>query len=414
MIEQTTHDWASKGLRVLLLTWHPDPSALKLDSDEPLPTDLRPLGLIGLVDVLRPEAKETLARFKSAGVTVRIISGDDPETVSALAKQAGLDVEPHQLVNGADLEGKSAEQKSDAVANARIFGRIAPSLKAELVDLLRGSGHYVAMIGDGVNDILSLKKSNLAVAMGAGTQATKGVADLILLDDSFGSLASAVEEGNRIRNGMHDILRLFLTRIFAVGLVIVSSLVVGQFPIELRNASAITLFTVGVPSVLLAVWAPGGRTADEPLVKTLVDFVAPAATISALVGLFVFYGTLLVDPVAPAGAFGPARVSLSEARSALTAFLVLSGLLLVPFVAPPSPWFAVVDPVSDDRRPAIATILLAIAFGVTIVTPMGRSLFDLVGLRPPAMLLVLGGTVLWFLLVRTVWKRQLLQRFVAS
>ena len=266
--------------------------------------------------MLRPEAKETLARFKNAGVTVRIISGDDPETVSALAKQAGLDVGPHQLVNGADLEGKSAEQKSDAVANARIFGRIAPSLKAELVDLLRGRGHYVAMIGDGVNDILSLKKSNLAVAMGAGTQATKGVADLILLDDSFGSLASAVEEGNRIRNGMHDILRLFLTRIFAVGLVIVSSLVVGQFPIELRNASAITLFTVGVPSVLLAVWAPGGRTADEPLVKTLVDFVAPAAAISALVGLFVFYGTLLVDPVARAGAFGPSPAESSRRRAA--------------------------------------------------------------------------------------------------
>jgi cation-transporting ATPase E len=268
------------------------------------------------------------------------------------------------------------------------------------------------MIGDGVNDILSLKRSNLAVAMGAGTQATKGVADLILLDDSFGSLASAVEEGNRIRNGMHDILRLFLTRVFAVGLVIVSSLVVGQFPIELRNASAITLFTVGVPSVLLAIWAPGGRNASESLVQALVNFVVPAAAISALIGLVVFYGTLLLEPAAAPG-FVPEPRLLSEARSALTSFLVLSGLLLVPFVAPPSKWFAVVDPVADDLRPAILTIILAAAFFVVMLTPFGRTLFDMVPLRGAAIALVIGGTVLWFFLVRTVWKLRLLQRFVS-
>lgn len=414
LIEQTTHDWASKGLRVLLLTWHPDPSALDPDAEDPLPGDLKPVGLIGLVDVLRPEAKETLDRFKNAGVTVRIISGDDPETVAALAKQAGLDYGPNALVSGADIEGRPPAEVAALLNDARIFGRVAPSLKAELVDILRGAGHYVAMIGDGVNDILSLKKSNLAVAMGAGTQATKGVADLILLDDSFGSLASAVEEGNRIRNGMHDILRLFLTRIFAVGLVIVSSLVIGHFPIELRNASAITLFTVGVPSVLLAVWAPGGRTPDVPLVRTLIDFVVPAAATSALVGLAVFYGTLLIDPAAPAVAGMPHPSALAEARSALTTFLVLSGLLLVPFVAPPSKWFAVVDPVADDLRPAVLTLLLAAAFLVTALTSAGRTMFDLVPLRGNAGMLVVGGTIAWFLIVRTAWKLRLLGRFVGA
>jgi cation-transporting ATPase E len=412
LIERITHEWASRGLRVLLLTWHPDGATLNSTADNPLPSDLQPLGLIGLVDVLRPEAKETLERFRKAGVTVRIISGDDPETVAALAKQAGLDVGPHALVNGADLEGKSPEHMARVMLTARIFGRVAPSLKADLVDVLRSGGHYVAMIGDGVNDILSLKRSNLAVAMGAGTQATKGVADLILLDDSFGSLASAVEEGNRIRNGMHDILRLFLTRIFAVGLVIVSSLVVGQFPIELRNASAITLFTVGVPSILLTVWAHGGRTPEVPLIQTLIDFVVPAATISALIGLVVFYGSLLVDPGNAASGV-PTPAGLSESRSALTSFLVLSGLLLVPFVAPPSKWFAVVDPVADDLRPAVLTILLAAAFLVMLLTPVGRTLFDLVPLRQETIALVVAATVVWFFLVRTVWKLRLLHRFIS-
>ena len=146
-----------------------------------------------------------------------------------------------------------------------VFGRITPAQKERLVGALRDRGHYVAMIGDGVNDVLSLKKANLAIAMGSGSQATRGVADLVLMQDSFGAVAQAVEEGQRILNGMQDILKLFLTRIATVGLVVVSSLVVITFPIELRNASALTVFTVGIPSALLALWAQPGKRVREGL-----------------------------------------------------------------------------------------------------------------------------------------------------
>lgn len=409
-IERTTREWAQRGLRVLLFAWHPDPSVLDPAASDPLGNGLRPLGLVGLVDVLRPEARETLRRFRDAGVTVRIISGDDPETVAALALQAGLEVPPGALVIGTELEGKSPAEMGHIASRGRIFGRVAPALKADLVEALRLAGRYVAMIGDGVNDILSLKKSNLAVAMGAGTQATKGVADLILLDDSFASLASAVEEGNRIRNGMHDILRLFLTRISTMGLVIVSALVVGHFPIELRNASAITFFTVGVPTVLLSIWAPAGRNPEESLTQTLFDFVVPAATISALVGLGVFYGTVFAQSGLPA----PPEV-ISTARSALTLFLVTSGLLLVPFVAPVSAWFAVVgDPVSDDYRPAVATVLLAAVFFGLMLIPAGRAIFDFVALPLPVVALVGAGVIVWLVTVRTVWRWRLIHRFLGS
>ena len=131
------------------------------------------------------------------------------------------------------------------------------------------------MIGDGVNDVLSLKKANLAIAMGSGSQATRGVADLVLMQDSFAAVAQAVEEGQRILNGMQDILKLFLTRIATVGLVVVSSLVVITFPIELRNASALTVFTVGIPSALLAVWAQPGKRVRDSLDRTLARFVVP-------------------------------------------------------------------------------------------------------------------------------------------
>ena len=158
----------------------------------------------------------------------------------------------------------------------------------------RDQGHYVAMTGDGVNDVLSLKRSNLAIAMGSGSQATRGVADLILIDDGFAALASAIGEGQRILNGMQDILRVFLTRILSLGMLIVSALVIGLFPVDLRNASVITLFTVGIPTALLAVWARPGRQPRETLQQTLARFVVPPAAVASFLGLLVATTVLLI------------------------------------------------------------------------------------------------------------------------
>ena len=406
---ETARSWAAEGRRVLLLAWHPTPGTL--DSLEPvLPEGMVPLGLVSLRDILRPEASSTIERFAKAGVRVRIISGDDPETVATLVRQAGVKVD-RDVVSGSELEAMDAGAFSEAIDKSQVFGRISPPLKERIVDELRERGHYVGMVGDGVNDVLSLKKANLAIAMGSGSQATRGVADLILLDDSFVALAAAVEEGNRIRNGMHAILRLFLTRISAVGLVIVSSLVIGHFPIELRNASAITLFTVGIPSVMLAAWAPPGRNVLEPLSRTLQRFVVPAALVSSLAGLGVFYGTLVL--LAPGGAVtAPTAEAVSVARSALTTFLVMSGLLLVVFVAPPSRFFAVVEPVTPDRRPALLATALALGFFVVTEVEMGRTIFDLRPLPLAVVLLVAAWTVVWLLVVRLVWSKRLLNRFL--
>ena len=409
---ETARRWASEGRRVLVLAWHGQPGDRLGDRDPELPAGVKPLGLISLRDVLRPEASATLERFAKAGVRVRIISGDDPETVATLVRQAGVKVD-RDVMSGAELEALEGAAFQEAVERGQIFGRVSPPLKERIVDELRDRGHYVAMVGDGVNDVLSLKKAHLAVAMGSGSQATRGVADLILLDDSFSALAAAVEEGNRIRNGMHGILRLFLTRISTMGLVIVSSLVIGYFPIELRNASAITLFTVGVPTVLLAAWAPPGRRLLEPLTRTLRRFVVPAAIMSSLVGLGVFYGTLIL--LAPgSGALTAPPETVSIARSALTTFLVMSGLLLVVFVAPPAKFFAVVEPVTPDQRPALLAVALALGFFVVIELPLGRTIFDLRQLPVEVIGLVAAWTIVWLLTVRVVWRRRLLDRFLAA
>jgi len=296
-------------------------------------------------------------------------------------------------------------------AETTVFGRITPSQKERLVDALRARGHYVAMIGDGVNDVLSLKKANLAIAMGSGTQATRGVADLVLMQDSFAAVAQAVGEGQRILNGMQDILKLFLTRIATVGLVIVSSLVVVTFPIELRNASALTVFTVGVPSALLAFWAQPGRRLRAPLTRTLAVFVAPAAIVSSLAGLFVLYGSLYLAGSSDLRA-GDFNVALDNARTALTAFLVYAGLLLILFVEPPIPWFAAAEPVTQDRRPAWLAVALGIGFLLTMQFGFARTFFSFGVPHPRDAVLVVVAVFAWTVLVREFWRRRLVERFL--
>jgi cation-transporting ATPase E len=415
-IEQS-RAWTEAGLRVLMVAGHPDASRLHDEGDaSTLPDGMRPLGLVALRDVLRQEAGPTLARFAKAGVSLRIISGDDPETVASLARQAGLEG-ASRLVSGPELAAMDDRAFAAAVVDGRIYGRITPDVKERIVDTLRAGGRYVAMIGDGVNDVLSLKKANLGIAMGSGSQATRGVADLILLDDSFGSLASAVEEGQRILNGMQSILKLFLSRIGALGLVIVSSLVIGYFPIDIRNATAITLFTVGVPSTGLAILAQPGRRHSDSIGRALVRFVIPASVISSLAGLTVFYLTLLMSLP---GIGGPTsgqpevivQAALPEARTALTVFLVYCGLFLIVFVEPPNRWFAVVEPPTRDRRPTIMAIVLAILFGLVLLVPAGRAFFALSPISVPVALVILASLAAWLLVLRVFWRRRIIVRFI--
>ncbi len=281
-IETLVAHHAAQGKRVLLAACSPDTTSLQDEGDASvLPDGCRPVALIVLRDVLRRDAAATLERFRDLGVDVRVISGDDPDTVATLARQAGLDTSGG-VISGPELEALDADQFQLAAERTSIFGRITPELKERLVGTFRDQGHYVAMTGDGVNDVLSLKRSNLAIAMGSGSQATRGVADLILIDDGFAALASAIGEGQRILNGMQDILRVFLTRILSLGMLIVSALVIGLFPVDLRNASVITLFTVGIPTALLAIWARPGRQPRETLQQTLARFVVPPAAVRLL------------------------------------------------------------------------------------------------------------------------------------
>ena len=420
-IDRQAAELTDRGLRVLLIMHHPDAAALRDQGDEShLPDNCQPIGLISLSDELRAEAKETLQRFRTAGVQPKIISGDNPETVAALAKQAGLP-DDIVLVSGLELNEMSAEQFAAAAQQATIFGRITPQQKEKLVETLRQQGNYVAMIGDGVNDVLSLKKSNLGISMESGTQATRAVADIILMKDSFAALAPAVSEGQRIVNGMQDILRLFLTRILSMALLIVSALVIGEFPLALRNGSIVTLFSVGIPAVMLAFWARPGPRKNGTLAQRLAHFIITPVLLTSVIGVVLFYAVLWI-PTGLSALIGP-EVTLRQstllldavrpvAQSALASFLVLAGLLLVIFVEPPTKWWIGGDELSGDWKPTIMTVLLIIGFFIISAVPFLRNIFALTELTLFEWGLILGATVIWLFAVRFFWRHSITARFL--
>jgi cation-transporting P-type ATPase E len=410
-----------RGLRVLLIAHHPDPKLLNDQGDDSrLPETMQPIGLISLSDELRAEAQDTLQRFIAAGVRPKIISGDSPETVAALAKQAGLPADI-MLVSGLELNEMNDAQFAEAAQLATIFGRITPQQKEKLVEALRTQGNYVAMIGDGVNDVLSLKKSNLGISMESGTQATRAVADIILMKDSFAALAPAVSEGQRIVSGMQDILRLFLTRILSMALLIVSALVIGEFPLALRNGSIVTLFSVGIPAAMLAFWARPGPRKNGTLVQRLAHFIVTPVLLTSVIGVVLFYAVLWI-PTGLSNLIGP-EITLRQstllldtvrpvAQTALASFLVLAGLLLVIFVEPPTRWWTGGDELSGDWKPTILTVLLLIGFFAVSAVPVLRSIFALSELTLFEWTLIVGATAIWLFAVRFFWRHSITARFL--
>lgn len=399
-ITERSEPLVRQGLRVLLLarTATCEPLADRGDNST-LPGDLRAVGLISLRDELRPDAREALKAFADAGVVPKIISGDHAETVAALARQAGLP-EDAVLVDGARLDDLDDEALGAVAESGTVFGRITPQQKERIIHALRQRKHYVAMVGDGVNDVRSLKQADLGIAMRSGSQATRGVADIVLMRDSFAVLAPAAQEGQRILNGMQHILRLFLTRITSVGLLIVSALVVGIFPLELRQGSLVTLLSVGIPTVLLAFWAKPGVVPTGALVRRLLQFILPPALLSSVLGLTLFFGIYAWQG------------NLATAQSALTSFLVFNGLLLVIFVEPPTAWWVGASTLANDWRPTLMAVGLMLCFIAMSLTPTLRELFALSALWPQDYALIGLATLVWLLLVRWVWRSHALNRYL--
>jgi cation-transporting P-type ATPase E len=379
---------AAQGLRVLLFAKAP---AQAISNEEPrLADNLQPIALISLRDELRPEARETLEQFATAGIGIKIISGDSPETVVALAKQAGLSGDI-KMLSGIDIEEMSDEELKRRAEETTVFGRITPQQKERLIRLLRKRGRHIAMIGDGVNDVLALKRSDLAIAMRSGSQVTRSIADIVLLEDSFATLPKAFLEGQRIRRGMLDIIRLFLVRTLSVALIILAcSIVSDSFPTTPRQNGVLAFLTVGIPTLALAAWARPAQTPRQ-LVLWSAHFVLPAAISIALVGFGVYELFLWNSDV-------------DTSRSALTTTTVLCGIVLLPFVQPPTRAFVGGAPLNGDWKIIWLAGAMVLLYVAILAIPPVRDFYELTVLNAADYALIVLIVAAWAVVLRTFWR----------
>ncbi|HSQ38462.1 MAG TPA: HAD-IC family P-type ATPase [Acidimicrobiia bacterium] len=375
---------AAQGRRVLLLAR----SAGGLDG-EVLPGDLEAVAMVGLTDRIREDAARTLQYFAQQGVTAKVISGDNPQTVAAIAQQVGL-AGAEQVVDARTLP-EEGPGLADALEKGTIFGRVTPHQKRAMVAALQSRGHVVAMTGDGVNDVLALKDADIGIAMGSGAPASRAVAQLILLDGSFDTLPSVVAEGRRVIANIERVANLFLTKtVYAFLLAVLVGVFARPFPFVPRHLTVVGSLTIGIPAFFLAL-APSASRARSGFVRRVVSFALPVGTLAA---------------VATYGAYELAiheAVPLIEARTLATLVLLSIGLFALDINARPlTPW----------RRVLIGG--MAGAFLIVLASAGLREFFELQ--LPPLVVLLAGvgvvgltGGVLYGSLRAVGWIQQVPQ-----
>ncbi|MFD8549699.1 HAD-IC family P-type ATPase [Streptomyces sp. NPDC059649] len=348
-----TDDLNAQGLRVLLLAR----ATRELDDPE-VARDVRPTALVVLEQRLRPDAPDTLRYFAEQRVHAKVISGDNAVSVGAVAGKLGL--------SGADapVDARRLPQLAtgrDALANAldegTVFGRVTPQQKRDMVGALQSRGHTVAMTGDGVNDVLALKDADIGVSMGSGSEATRAVAQIVLLNNSFATLPSVVAEGRRVIGNITRVATLFLTKtVYSVLLAILVACWQIPYPYLPRHLTLLSTLTIGVPAFFLAL-APNKERARPHFVRRVMRYAIPSGLITGLAA----FATYLL---ARAHYTGPG--SLAAETSAATLTLFLTALWVLAIIARPYTWWR------------IALVLtMAVAFLVVLATPWLQAFFDL-------------------------------------
>ncbi len=351
---------AANGIRVLVLA-----TTEASLSGEALPPGARPVAMLMLGDRVRTDAAQTLQYFAQQGVTVKVISGDHPRTVAAIARDVGV-VGSNEVVDARDLPNDPAKL-AEVMEQATVFGRVSPHQKRAMVAALQTRGHVVAMTGDGVNDVLALKDSDIGIAIGAGAPASRAVAQLVLIDGKFDTLPGVVGEGRRVISNIERVANLFVTKtVYAIGIAIAIGLVALPFPFLPRHLTLVGMVTIGIPAFFLAL-APSARRARSGFVGRVLRFAIPTG-LAAAIATFGAYQLAISE-----------GVDLTEARTTATLVLTAIGLFALGMVSRPLlPW----------KKWLIAAMAgLLILF---MVSPVSHDFFELNLPRPVVLLAALG------------------------
>jgi magnesium-transporting ATPase (P-type) len=339
------------------------------DPDLGPPPGCVPLGVAVLSERLRPDAAETVAFLRSEGIDLKVLSGDAPATVAAIAADAGIPgsdapVDASHLPSG-------AEELRDLALSASVFGRIAPDDKRRVVEALRDSGRYVAMVGDGVNDVPALKAARLAIAQGSGAQMAKSVADVVLLSGDFATVPGMIAEGRRILRNVQRVARLFVAKAaFAAFLIVTVGVSSLDYPFLPRHLTVAATFGVGVPAFFLALAPSSGAWRPDRFLTELVRFSVPAGI---AVGVAVLGAYLL--------ALQALDLPLAEARTVATT-VMLGGML-----------FLIVQleghTAGRTRLVEGLVVLMAASYVVVLLVPFTREFFALA--RPDALVAAISA-----------------------
>lgn len=342
----TVAQLAAQGRRVLLVQSTNSPVTA-----EALPTDRVSEALVTLSEKIRPDAAETLSYFQDQGVQIRVISGDNPATVAAIATELGLEV--GDPVDAREL-GEEPDDLADAVADRVVFGRVSPHQKRSMVRALQAQGHTVAMTGDGVNDAMALKDADIGVAMGNAAQATKAAAQLVLLDGEFSRMPKVLAEGRRVIGNIERVSSLFVSKnTYSFLLVILVTIVGLPYPFLPRHLTLISSVTIGIPAFFLAL-GPNPARYRPGFLRRVLNFAVPSG---AIVALSVFAAYLLAE-------FEHANPD--ERRTAATiAALVVALWILGVLARPVKAW-----------KLALVATMAGIAAAAVAIPPV-RDLFEL-------------------------------------
>jgi cation-transporting ATPase E len=346
-----------RGSRVVLLCRAPS-----LDGER-LPADLAPSAIVVLADRPRPDAADTLRYFAAQGVRVVVISGDHPATVGSVAAAVGMD--GGDPVDGASTPG-DPEALADLMERRSVFGRVTPQQKRAMVHALQSRGHTVAMTGDGVNDALALKDADIGVAMGSGSDATRAVAQLVLLDSTFDAMPSVVGEGRRVLGNIERTSGLYLTKtVYAMLLALAVGVAGFVFPFLPRHLTLIGSLTIGIPSFFLAL-APNTERFRPGFVRRVLRFAAPAGFLAAT-ATFIAYRVAAQEP----------GITLAQEQTTAVMVLTFIGFAVLTIVASPlTPW-----------RLGLVWSMAGL-FVLAIVLPVSRTFF---ALDPPPPIVWLAG-----------------------
>ena len=349
---------AERGLRGVVFA---EAAAMPDAETDSLPS-LRIVALITVADELRAEIADAFRMMADLGIEPKIISGDNPATVAALVQQLGIQL-PGGLITGTALERLSEDEFADAVEENSVFGRIAPQQKEEIVSALQDNGHYVAMVGDGANDVRALRKADVGVAMESGANTAKGVASIILRNDSFEALVRGSSIAQSVLGNASQLSKLFVTKSFYAFLIIFISNMMGlEFPFLPRHGSLTALFTLGVPAVFITLTRPP-RSAGRNFLSSTMRFAIPASLALAVAAVSVHLLTegILGRPV-------------EDARTLVSATIGIVGLAYMVEV------IGFEGATRDNlMRPVLVTFFGVALLGVfilTLYTPPLRDFFD--------------------------------------